>query len=91
MADRLDWVPTATGWRHGEKRFTWLMPTTKSNGILRCISVKGVADARPDFQGPRFGNRPCHASFETAQAGWAKSKRREITFGGVWHDARVHA
>eukprot|EP00971_Amphidinium_carterae_P069285 1371062-Amphidinium_carterae.2 len=57
------------------------MPTTKSNGILLCISVNLVANARPDFQGPRFGSRPCDASFETAadSSSWMNRVRKTIS------------
>eukprot|EP00971_Amphidinium_carterae_P071473 1413922-Amphidinium_carterae.2 len=50
MADRLQWVPTATGWCQGEQCFTWDETDykVKRDSVLQLCQE--VAASRPDFQ-----------------------------------------
>eukprot|EP00971_Amphidinium_carterae_P056281 1111000-Amphidinium_carterae.1 len=51
MADRLYWVPTATGWCQCDQFFTWDEADDKVKWDPVLQLCKEVADSRPDFQG----------------------------------------
>eukprot|EP00971_Amphidinium_carterae_P149102 2956327-Amphidinium_carterae.1 len=57
MADRLQRVPTHTGWRQGEQCFTWDEADYKVKWDTALQLCKEVSDSRPDFQGLDSGLR----------------------------------